>query len=137
MAWVQHVLASQRKASAEREVVLVDEEPRPEVTAHQAAVAASWVSYAIAALMSPMGSAVLAEVTELDKRSPGDEIAAGRGLADDGRAFHAAALVAVEPAANLVLSEAEQRRRRTRDVLGWSRHSWSTRYARPVTVSAT
>lgn len=38
---VQHVLASQRKASAEREIVLVDEEPRRHVRGHQAAVAAS------------------------------------------------------------------------------------------------
>lgn len=44
MAGVQYVLAGQGEASAEREVVLVDEEPRRDVRGHQAAVAASWVS---------------------------------------------------------------------------------------------
>ena len=41
MAWVQYVPASQGEASTEREVVLVDEEPRRDVSGHQAAVAAS------------------------------------------------------------------------------------------------
>ena len=55
-------------------------------------------------------TAILAQVAELDELAPRNKVATGRHLADDRCVLNATSLVAVEPAANLVLAQTEQRR---------------------------